>query len=217
MCCSVYLSTYINNIYLQTVLHKIRYQHSRIRPYFSGCGRSVMDTMEEIRQGKLEPNALPPIQVLIGPTDDLGPWYFSLNNRRLWIFKQCYNEGLLDNERYNNTIAVRVRLPKSEAERERYCIQNCALEAKFIRESDPNIKKKKKATIKAKKKEGKSEMDTNSRDIDDTQLTNVFSKMSTSINDEEDDNSSDESSSDDNAVVHSNPFALGESSSDDDD
>ena len=172
--------------------------------------------MEEIRQGKLEPNALPPIQVLIGPTDDDGPWYFSLNNRRLWIFKQCYKEGFLDNKRYNNTIAVRVRLPKSEAERERYCIQNCALEAKFIRESDPNKKKNTKA--KAEKKDGKSEMDTNSKDREDTtQLTNDFSKMSTAINDEEDDDSSNESSSDDNAVVHSNPFALGESSSDDDD
>ena len=177
--------------------------------------------MEEIRQGKLEPNALPPIQVLIGPTDDdgLGPWYFSLNNRRLWIFKQCYKEGLLDNERYNNKIAVRVRLPKSEAEKERYCIQNCALEAKFIRESDPNNKKKTKA--KAKKKDCESEMDTNSNDREDTtQLTNDFSQMSTSmsINDKEEDDSSDESSSDDDGqVVASNPFALGESSSDDDD
>jgi len=199
----------------QTV-HKIRYQHSRIRPYFSGCGRSVMDTMEEIRQGKLEPNALPPIQVLVGPTDDddQGPWYFSLNNRRLWIFKQCYKEGLLDNERYNNTIAVRVRLPKSDAERERYCIQNCALEAKFIRESDPN--KKKKVMVKAKKKD---KSDNNSRDREDTkQLANDFSQMSTStIDEEEDDGSSDESSDDDGQFVASNPFALGESSSDDDD
>ena len=170
--------------------------------------------MEEIRQGKLEPNTLPPIQVLIGPTDDDDTWYFSLNNRRLWIFKQCYKEGLL--ERYNNTIAVRVRLPKSDAERERYSIQNCALEAKFIRESDPN--KKKNAMVKAKKKDGKSEMDTHSRDKEDTQLTNDFSQMSTSINDEDDD-SSDEST-DDDQVIASNPFALdssdSESSSDDD-
>lgn len=215
---SVYLliTTYIHtsvSILLQTV-HKIRYQHSRIRPYFSGCGRSVMDTMEEIRQGKLEPNALPPIQVLVGPTDNDCPWYFSLNNRRLWIFKQCYKEGLL--ERYNNTIAVRVRLPKSDTERERYCIQNCALEAKFIRESDPN---KKKTKVKAEKKDGKSEMDTNSKEGGDTtQLTNDFRQMSTSINDEDDD-SSDESI-DDDQVIASNPFALdsdSESSSDDDD
>jgi hypothetical protein len=27
---------------------RIRYQHARIRPYFSGCGRSVVDTLEEL-------------------------------------------------------------------------------------------------------------------------------------------------------------------------
>ena len=28
---------------------RIRYQHPRIRPYFSGCGRSVQETFESIR------------------------------------------------------------------------------------------------------------------------------------------------------------------------
>ncbi|KAL3807438.1 hypothetical protein ACHAXA_003967 [Cyclostephanos tholiformis] len=115
---------------------RIRFQHSRIRPYFSGCGRGVMETLEEIRRGGLEPRDLPPIQVLIGPdeNDGLGPWYFSLNNRRLWVLKQCHREGLLDNARYNGTIAVRVRSPRSEAEAQRYTVDNCALEAKFTRE-----------------------------------------------------------------------------------
>jgi hypothetical protein len=134
------------------LIYKIRFQHSRIRPYFSGCGRGVIETLEEIRQGKLEPCDLPPIQVLVGsPThnnvnnnkdvvddendddDDVGPWYYSLNNRRLWVLKQCYKEGLLDNARYNNLIAVRVRKPKSVDEVKRYTIANCALEAKFTR------------------------------------------------------------------------------------
>lgn len=115
---------------------RVRFQHSKIRPVFSGCGRSVTETLEEMRQGKLEPGDLPPIQVLIGPdeNDGLGPWYFSLNNRRLWVLKQCHKEGLLDNERYNNKIPVRVRMPKSGAEAERYSVDNCALEAKFMRE-----------------------------------------------------------------------------------
>jgi hypothetical protein len=47
--------------------------------------------------------------------------------------KQCYKEGLLDNARYNNLIAVRVRKPKSVDEVKRYTIANCALEAKFTR------------------------------------------------------------------------------------
>jgi len=113
---------------------RIRYQHSRIRPTFSGCGRNVMDTLEEIRRGDLNPYDLPVIQVLIGPdaNDGKGPWYFSLNNRRLWVFKQSLKEGLLDNDKYNNTIPVRVRMPKSAAEAERYSVDNCALEAKFM-------------------------------------------------------------------------------------
>ena len=98
----------------------------------------------------LEPCDLPPIQVLVGSPshsndnkneddvddendDDVGPWYYSLNNRRLWVLKQCYKEGLLDNARYNNLIAVRVRKPKSVYEVKRYTIANCAVEAKFTR------------------------------------------------------------------------------------
>ena len=42
---------------------QVRFQHSRIRPSFSGCGRSVMETLEEIRRGSLDPADLPPIQV----------------------------------------------------------------------------------------------------------------------------------------------------------
>ena len=42
---------------------RIRYQHSRILPTFSGCGRNVMDTLEEIRRGDLNPYDLPVIQV----------------------------------------------------------------------------------------------------------------------------------------------------------
>lgn len=122
---------------------RIRYQHARIRPYFSGCGRSVTDTLEEIRQGRLQPSDLPPIQVIPGPPinsnnssnnnnedDDDCRWYFSLNNRRLWVLKQCRKEGLLQ----DNVVRVRVRLPKSKAEAERYTLDKCALEAKFMRQ-----------------------------------------------------------------------------------
>jgi hypothetical protein len=75
------------------------------------------------------------LQVLVGPdeNDGKGPWYFSLNNRRLWVFKQCREEGLLP----DNTIAVRVRQPKSLGEVERYTVENCAVEAKFLREKKP--------------------------------------------------------------------------------
>jgi hypothetical protein len=111
---------------------RVRFQHSRIRPVFSGCGRSVTETLESIRRRDMTPEDLPPIQVLIGPIGEDGqPWYFSLNNRRLWVLKRCREEGLLE----NNRIRVRVRSPKSSGEESRYTIENCALEAKIMRES----------------------------------------------------------------------------------
>jgi hypothetical protein len=111
--------------------NRVRFQHSRIRPQFSGCGRSVIQTLQDIRDGTIQAHDLPPIQVIVGPVDDDGErWYFSLNNRRLWVLKRCREEGLL----VNNQIRVRVRHAKSSAELERYTLQNCALEAKFMRE-----------------------------------------------------------------------------------
>lgn len=43
----------------------VRYQHSRIRPYFSGCGRLVEATLQDIQSGVLNVNDLPSIQVLV--------------------------------------------------------------------------------------------------------------------------------------------------------
>ena len=117
---------------------RIRFQYSKIRPHFSGCGRSVVSTLDSIRNGELSPGDLPPIQVLVGPVDEADGqrWYFSLNNRRLWVFKRCAEEGLLSDT--NGKIWVRVREPKSQKEKERYSIENCAVEAKFIRERKPD-------------------------------------------------------------------------------
>jgi hypothetical protein len=75
-------------------------------------------------------------QVIVGPQTEDGPWYFSLNNRRLWVLKRCREEGLLD----KNQIRVRVRAPKSSAEASRYSLENCALEAKMMKESAPSGK-----------------------------------------------------------------------------
>ncbi|KAL7513982.1 hypothetical protein ACHAXN_011854 [Cyclotella atomus] len=114
---------------------RIRYQHSRIRPHFSGCGTSVHHTLESIQSGSLSVDDLPPIQVLIGPSDtDGNPWYFTLNNRRLWVFKQLREGGYLTTRVPENTVNVRVREVKSQSERERYTLENCSLDAKFIRE-----------------------------------------------------------------------------------
>ena len=113
---------------------RIRYQHSRIRPHFSGCGRSVSDTLESIKSGHITVDDLPPIQVLIGPSDNDGVWYFTLNNRRLWVLKQLRAEGHLVDRNPSNTVQVRVREAKSKGEKERYTLENCSVDAKFIRE-----------------------------------------------------------------------------------
>mmetsp|Transcript_4538 Transcript_4538/g.5899 ORF Transcript_4538/g.5899 Transcript_4538/m.5899 type:complete len:234 (+) Transcript_4538:240-941(+) len=113
---------------------RMRFQHSKIRPYFSGCGRSVKSTLDSIRNGDLNPADLPLIQVIAGPdeNDGKGPWYFSLNNRRLWVLKRCREEGLL----HNNLVQVRVREVRSTGEINRYTVANCAVEANFIREKE---------------------------------------------------------------------------------
>ena len=43
---------------------RVRFQYAKIRPVFSGCGRAVEDTLEEIRSGALKVEDLPPIQVV---------------------------------------------------------------------------------------------------------------------------------------------------------
>ena len=170
---------------------RVRFQHSKIRPYFSGCGRSVYDTLEEIRSGKIRPEDLPPIQVLIGPVDkDSGePWYFSLNNRRLWVLKRCREEGLLERSHNNNNkIRVRVRQPKSQAERERYTIEKCAVEAKFLREAPPKQSKTNEERAEGHDKETNDEGTTT-----DNQVETAIERLSVNGKHEPDDNDDDTS------------------------
>lgn len=42
---------------------RIRFQHARIRPNFSSCGRALTDTLDSIRRREISPDDLPPIQV----------------------------------------------------------------------------------------------------------------------------------------------------------
>jgi len=44
---------------------RVRFQHSRIRPLFSGCGRSIYETLESIRNREISAMDLPPIQVCL--------------------------------------------------------------------------------------------------------------------------------------------------------
>eukprot|EP00980_Cylindrotheca_fusiformis_P011280 scaffold2597_cov116-Cylindrotheca_fusiformis.AAC.8 len=179
---------------------RVRFQHSKIRPFFSGCGRSVEGTLNEIRQGTISASDLPPIQVIVGPSETVGdePWYFSLNNRRLWVLKRCREEGLLP----ENRVFVRVRKPKSEQEALRYSLENCALEAKII----PEKSKQRKEDC-GEKADQMLLAVTRSMKKEDPRNEDSFLIGDQRLEDEQTTNSSDDSSDDDSVGVASNRFS----------
>lgn len=81
------------------------FTHARIRPVFSGCGRRLVDTLEDLVSGKIQLESLPQITILATPTSSSDGHYFSLNNRRLWVLKQLRSMGKLK----DNLIRVRVK------------------------------------------------------------------------------------------------------------
>ena len=189
---------------------RCRFQHSKIRPIFSGCGRDVTQVLEDIKSGKTDLQDLPPIQVLVGDysddDDDGSIWYFSLNNRRLWILKQLRDGGYL--EKQGNKVKVRVRQPKSQSERERYSIANCALNAKIMVEK-PKKKKKKTSAVAATNKspsdenndiedDEKSRSDNNedTQEIQKKLVAIETTKISTDSDGNNDDDDDDDSDSD---------------------
>lgn len=223
----------------------IRFQHARIRPTFSGCGRSVMQTLEEIRLHQLDPHKdLPPIQVLVvveggensNKSSEISTktkkktkkkkghenstkedentdriLYVSLNNRRLWVLKQCQKEGLL------TQIRVRVRYAKSEAELERYTATNCALEAKFLREKQKVVvgptEKNREAKVDQQQKPEQIVVEDEeshvAKEVSTTAVHNVaehpLKSANITANDSEKSSDSESSDSDDE---YTNPFAI---------
>ena len=173
-----------------------------------------------LRNGDIKPEDIPPIQVIAGPDN----WYFSLNNRRLWVLKRCREEGLLK----DGLIRVRVREAKSAAELERYSLSNCAIEAKFMREQAPvkdvdvveaakhlnlrdrgeddTIKEESPQDIEAKIDGTKA---TNNESFEDVTTVNYKS----SIDEDKTNESGGESISEDETLrQYKNPFCLGDSS-----
>jgi hypothetical protein len=175
---------------------------------------------------------IPPIQVLVGDEsmdDDQGQWYFSLNNRRLWVLKRLREEGHL--EKYGNKIAVRVRRPKSQQERERYTLANCALEARIIPEkkktqqqpenqNQPQQNENRSQSSKPKHLENNVDVDINIDEGDDDGNGDEEGIDDNVENDDEDSDSDDDDDSQ-AGVTMRNRFAItmldDSSSSDDDD
>ncbi|KAJ3062729.1 hypothetical protein HDU98_001402 [Podochytrium sp. JEL0797] len=84
----------------------IYFTHSKIRKNFSGCGRLLTDTLEQIQTGKLDVASLPLIRVIYD-----GEKYYSMNNRRLWVFKELKKSGHI------STIVAEVRPAVSNSEK----------------------------------------------------------------------------------------------------
>ena len=71
---------------IEAEVQSILFTHSRVSRWFSGCGMRLEDTLALILDGKLDATQLPMITVLGSP--DAPGVLFSLNNRRLWVFKE---------------------------------------------------------------------------------------------------------------------------------
>ena len=91
--------------FLDVDVENVYFTHARIRPFFSGCGRRLVDTLEDLVSGKIQLESLPQITILATPTSSIDGQYFSLNNRRLWVLKQLRSMGKLK----DNLIRVRVK------------------------------------------------------------------------------------------------------------
>ncbi|RNF26689.1 uncharacterized protein Tco025E_01087 [Trypanosoma conorhini] len=102
----------------------VYFTFSRIRPTFS-CGRTIASTLDQFLRHELTPHDLPLLCVL---ADREGRRY-SLNNRRLYLYKELRERGAL------TTVPVRLRqLPDTRRMREKYTPAKCALRATLKRE-----------------------------------------------------------------------------------
>lgn len=101
----------------------IYFTFSRIRPVFS-CGRTVDETVQAIVSGRQSVADLPRISVLFD-----GANYYSLNNRRLYVFKTLREAGIV------TTVPARLKaVPDTKRMREKYSPSKCSLEARLMPE-----------------------------------------------------------------------------------
>jgi hypothetical protein len=101
----------------------IYFTFSRIRPKFS-CGRTVQETIDALSNGSLSFLDLPRISVLFD-----GRHYYSLNNRRLYVFKVLREAGLV------TMIPARLKaVPNTKRMKEKYTPSKCSLTAKLMPE-----------------------------------------------------------------------------------
>lgn len=109
----------------------IRFTHSRIRPFFTGNNFRIETTINDIVEQRTKVSDLPLITVI-----ENGGYYFSLNNRRLYVMKYLHKNGHLESS--NNTIKAYTKTAL-EREKKRYTISNCILEAMIMKEHHKEV------------------------------------------------------------------------------
>jgi len=76
---------------------------------------------------------LPQITILYNTISDGEVYYFSLNNRRLWVLKELHARGYFGGKLLD--VRLKEALPR---ERERYTIERCSLTARIMKEGPSN-------------------------------------------------------------------------------
>jgi len=76
-------------MYYGVVICVLEFGVFEVNPSFR-CGKALESTLSDIESGRVAVGELPMITVI-----QQGEFMFSMNNRRLWVFKQCRRRGLL--------------------------------------------------------------------------------------------------------------------------
>ncbi|CUE71958.1 Hypothetical protein, putative [Bodo saltans] len=88
------------------------------------CGRTIDETLQALISGKQSVEDLPRISLLFD-----GANFYSLNNRRLFVFKALREAGIV------STIPVRLKaVPNTKRMKEKYSPAKCSLEARLMPE-----------------------------------------------------------------------------------
>lgn len=98
---------------------EIYFSHSNICNKFTGCRKSLTETLNEITTGTTKISDIPKIKVFYFVQDDKIK-YISENNRRLWVFKQLEKNGIITH--------IEVRLEKTN--NKKYIVNTYSLESK---------------------------------------------------------------------------------------
>lgn len=97
----------------------IYFTHSKIYPQFSGCGKTIEQTLTELKTKQITISDLPFITVM--RCSDNPEVFYSLNNRRLYVFKELEKLGLY------HEVAVRIKpIPSGKKNQDRYTEERCS-------------------------------------------------------------------------------------------